>query len=156
MVHYFTSQFDSTLRKIVTFLGVVFLVLGAILLLVSLWKIVRMENSRRVIAMVVEVIETRSNYREEESTDVLYTPVYEYYDNGELKTYKSLVSTSMLVEVGDKATLYISENGIIYERTSTMITLFMGILFAVTGGMFTFVTVVIMRKKLPKRRKKAS
>ncbi|MBD5140276.1 MAG: hypothetical protein HDT25_02505 [Ruminococcus sp.] len=156
MVHYFTSRYDSTQRKIVMFLGVVFLVLGVILLLVSLWNIVRMENSRRVIAMVVDVIETRSNYREEESTGVLYTPVYEYYDNGEVRTYKSLVSTSMLVEVGDKATLYISDNGIIYEKTSTLITLFMGILFAVTGGMFTFVTVVIMRKKLPKRRNKAS
>ena len=153
MVHYFTSRYDSTQRKIVMFLGVVFLVLGVILLLVSLWNIVRMENSRRVIAMVVDVIETRSNYREEESTGVLYTPVYEYYDNnGEVRTYKSLVSTSMLVEVGDKVTLYISENGIIYEKTSTLITLFMGILFAVTGGMFTFVTVV----KLPKRRNKAS
>ena len=147
---------DKTIIKVFsTAFGILFLIIGVIMITVSVGANVRMINSRRVSARVVEVIETHSKPRKDYES-ILYTPVYEDYDGGEVRTYESLVSTSMPVETGGEVTLYISENGIIYEKTSTLITLFMGILFAVTGGMFTFVTVVIMRKKLPKRRNKAS
>lgn len=146
MVHYFTSQYDSTQRKIVTFLGVVFLVLGTIMIANSMRLNFRMDNSRQVSARVVEVIEPTSN---------MYKPVYEYSDGGEVKKYTSTVSTSNWVEIGSETTLYITEDGKIYERLGVMITLFVGIGFEVIGVMCIF-AIVIMRIKLPKRRKKAS
>ena len=116
------------------------------MIIVSVGANVRMINSRRVSARVVEVIETRSKPRKDEER-ILYTPVYEYYDDGEVSTYKSLVSTSMPVKTGGEVTLYISENGIIYEKRGTLTTLFMGIIFAAIGFFFAVINVKKLRKK---------
>lgn len=126
--------------------GILFLFVGAIMIVVSAWINLRISSSRRVEARVVEVIETRTQTRKDYES-VLYTPVYEYRDGGEVRTYKSLVSTAMPVETGSETALYISENGIIYERTGTLTTLFMGIVFAALGVFFAFINVKILRKK---------
>lgn len=77
----------------------------------------------------------------------MYTSVYEYTDSGEVKRYTSNVSTSKQAEIGSEATLYISENGKVYERTGAKIAYFVGILFAVVGGVFTFITFKLWKKK---------
>ncbi len=138
---------DKTIIKVLSSaFGILFLFIGLIMITVSVGVNVRMNSSRRVSARVVEVIETRTKTRKDYES-ILYTPVYEYYDGGEVRTYKSLISTSMPVETGSEATLYISKNGIIYERTGTPATLFMGIIFAALGFFFAFINVKKFRKK---------
>ena len=132
--------------------GILFLFIGVIMIIVSVGTNVRIGGSRRVSARVVEVIETRTKTRKDYES-ILYTPVYEYFDGGEVRTYKSLISTSMLVEVGDEATLYISENGAVYEKRGTLATLFMGIIFAALGFFFAFINSKKLRKKFAETEK---
>ena len=117
--------------------GILFLFIGIIMIIFSVGVNVRMVSCRRVNARVADVIETHSKPRKNMEV-IYYTPVYEYYCDGDVRTYKSTVSTtSMTAETGSEATLYISENGIVYERTGTLTTLSMGIIFAVWGiGIF--------------------
>lgn len=126
--------------------GILFLFVGAIMIIVSVWVNVRTVNSRRVGATVSEVIETRTQTRKDYES-VFYTPVYEYSDGGEIKTYTSSVSSSMPAEIGSEASLYISENGVIYEKRGTLAAFFIGIVFAALGGIFTFVTFKLWKKK---------
>lgn len=138
---------DKTIIKALSSaFGILFLLIGAIMITVSVGINVRINSSRQVSARVAEVIETRTKTRKDYES-ILYTPVYEYYDGGEVRTYKSLVSTSMPVEAGSEATLYISKNGMIYERTGTLAALFMGIVFTVLGFFFAFINVKKFRKK---------
>lgn len=138
---------DKTIIKALSSaFGILFLLIGSIMIIVSVGVNVRINSSRQVSARVAEVIETRTKTRKDYES-VLYTPVYEYYDDGEVRTYKSLVSTSMPVEAGSEATLYISENGTIYERRGTPAALFIGIIFAAFGFFFAFIHVKKLRKK---------
>ncbi len=104
---------------------------------------VRMSSSRQVNATVVEVIRVR----EHNGHDTLYTPVYEYEDGGEVKRYTSDVSRSRRAEIGSETTLYISKDGKIYQKSGAAVTLFVGIIFAVVGGVFTFITFKLWKKK---------
>lgn len=138
---------DKTIIKALSSIfGILFLLVGVIMIIVSVWVNLSMIDSRRISANVSEVIETRTQTRKDYES-ILYTPVYEYRDGGEVKTYKSLVSSSMPAEVGSEATLYISGNGIIYENRGTLTTLFMGIIFAALGGFLAFIKVKKLRKK---------
>lgn len=120
--------------------GILFLFIGVIMITVSVGRIVRIISCRRVDAIVAEVIEIRSKPRKDYEI-IMYTPIYEYCDGGEIKTYKSLVSTSMPVEAGSETMLYISEKGIIYEKTGTAATFVVGIIFAAFGFLLVFIKV---------------
>lgn len=138
----------NTVKHIFMLIGIVFILTGAILIILSLRMNVRIDNSRQVTASVVDVIETREWHRKNHGKyyTKMYTSVYEYYDGGEMKTYKSSVSTSKRAEIGSEATLYISEDGKIYERLGASLTLILGAGFSVMGGFFTFISVKIQRK----------
>lgn len=120
--------------------GILFLFIGAVMIIVSVGVNVRIIGCQPVEARVAEVIETHSKPRKDYEI-IYYTPVYEYYDGGEICTYKSSVSTSAPVEIGTETTLYISGNGIVYERRGTLSTLLAGIFFAAIGYLFAFVKV---------------
>lgn len=138
---------DEAIIKVLSlFFGILFLFVGAIMVTVSVGVNLRMINSRRVSAAVVEVIETRTQTRKDYES-VFYTPVYEYSDGGEVKTYTSSVSSSMPAEIGSEAALYISDNGIIYEKRGTFATFFMGIAFTAIGIFFAFINLKKLRKK---------
>ncbi len=85
--------------------------------------------------------------REHNGHDTLYTPVYEYEDGGEVKRYTSDVSRSRRAEIGSETTLYISKDGKIYQKSGAAVTLFVGTIFAVVGGVFTFITFKLWKKK---------
>lgn len=131
--------------------GLTFLAIGAVAVIISLSMNARMNNSRQVSATVVEVIKevdrSASVHDDYRHLSVLYTPVYEYTDGGEVIRYTSNVSTSKRAEIGSQATLYISEDGKIYQKSGAAVTLFVGIIFAVVGGVFTFITFKIWKKK---------
>ncbi|MEZ3453097.1 MAG: DUF3592 domain-containing protein [Oscillospiraceae bacterium] len=138
---------DKTIIKVFSSaFGILFLIIGAVMIIVSVWINVRMFSSRHVSATVSEVIETRTQTRKDYES-VFYMPVYEYSDGGEVKTYTSSVSSSMPAEIGSETTLYILENGIIYEKRGTLATFFMGIVFTAIGIFFAFINVKKLQKK---------
>ncbi len=143
---------EKNFKKIFMAFGVFFLAAGAVLIIAALGLNARMDNCRRVSATVVNVVESverrRSTIRHNRHRSTkMYTPIYEYYDGGELKTYQSRTSTSWAADIGSETTLYISDKGKIYERSGSLVILLVGIVFAVVGGVFTLVTVKVLRKK---------
>lgn len=145
------NSLDNLGRKLFMAFGLTFLAIGAVAVIISLSMNARMNNSRQVSATVVEVIKevdrSASVHNDYGHLSVLYTPVYEYTDGGEVIRYTSNVSTSKRAEIGSQATLYISEDGKIYQKSGAAVTLFVGIIFAVVGGVFTFITFKLWKKK---------
>lgn len=137
---------DDTVRKLFMLFGVAFLAIGAVCIIISLYMNARVDNSRQVSATVVEVIKKVDRDADGYST-MMYTPVYEYSDGGEVRQYTSNVSTSKQAEIGSEATLYISEDGNIYQKSGAEIMLFVGIVFAAIGGVFVFITFKLWKKK---------
>ncbi|MEZ3453098.1 MAG: DUF3592 domain-containing protein [Oscillospiraceae bacterium] len=136
-------QSDRIARLVFSVLGLLLLGIGGNLIIDFARLSVRMSSSRQVNATVVEVIRVR----EHNGHDTLYTPVYEYEDGGEVKRYTSDVSRSRRAEIGSETTLYISKDGKIYQKSGAAVTLFVGIIFAVVGGVFTFITFKLWKKK---------
>ncbi len=136
-------QSDRIARLVFSALGLLLLGIGGNLIIDFMRLNVRMSSSRQVNATVVEVIRVR----EHNGHDTLYTPVYEYEDGGEVKRYTSDVSRSRRAEIGSETTLYISKDGKIYQKSGAAVTLFVGIIFAVVGGVFTFITFKLWKKK---------
>lgn len=146
---------DDMVRKLFMLFGVAFLAIGSVCIIISLYMNARIDNSRQVSATVVEVIKeterdtdfNHRSHRRRSHTSVMYTSVYEYIDGGEVRRYTSNVSTSKQAEIGSEATLYISEDGKIYQKSGAAIMLLVGIVFAVVGGVFTFITFKLWKKK---------
>ncbi len=136
-------QSDRIARLVFSALGLLLLGIGGNLIIDFARLSVRMSSSRQVNATVVEVIRVR----EHNGHDTLYTPVYEYEDGGEVKRYTSDVSRSRRAEIGSETTLYISKDGKIYQKSGAAVTLFVGTIFAVVGGVFTFITFKLWKKK---------
>ncbi len=136
-------QSDRIARFVFSVLGLLLLCVGGNLIIDFARLNLRMSSSRQVNATVVEVIRVR----EHNGHDTLYTPVYEYEDGGEVKRYTSDVSRSRRAEIGSETTLYISKDGKIYQKSGAAVTLFVGIIFAVVGGVFTFITFKLWKKK---------
>lgn len=140
------NSLDNLGRKLFMAFGLVFLAIGAVAIIISLYMNARIDNSRQVSATVVDVIKKVDRDADGYST-MMYTPVYEYVDGGEVRRYTSNVSTSKQAEIGSEATLFISEDGKIYQKPGAAILLFVGIVFAVVGGVFTFITFKLCKKK---------
>lgn len=146
---------DNAAKKLFMILGIVFLAVGMVCIIVSLRMNARMDSSRQVSATVVEVVRdvehnsdiNPRNHMRRRKTSVMYTSVYEYMDGGEVRRYTSNVSTSKQAEIGSETTLYISEDGKVYERSGAAVALFVGIGFAALGGIFTLISAAAMRKK---------
>lgn len=137
---------NRIVKLIFSVLGLLLLGVGGNLIIDFARLNVRMGSSRQVSATVVDVIEKMERGADGYST-MMYTPVYEYTDGGEVRQYISNVSTSKKAETGSEATLYISENGNIYQKSGAAIMLFVGIVFAVVGGIFAFITFKLWKKK---------
>lgn len=137
---------NRIVKLIFSVLGLLLLGVGGNLIIDFARLNVRMGSSRQVSATVVDVIEKMERGADGYST-MMYTPVYEYTDGGEVRQYISNVSTSKKAETGSEATLYISENGKIYQKSGAAIMLFVGIVFAVVGGVFAFITFKLWKKK---------
>lgn len=137
---------NRIVKLIFSVLGLLLLGVGGNLIIDFARLNVRMGSSRQVSATVVDVIEKMERGADGYST-MMYTSVYEYTDGGEVRQYISNVSTSKKAETGSEATLYISENGNIYQKSGAAIMLFVGIVFAVVGGVFAFITFKLWKKK---------
>ncbi|MCM1022663.1 MAG: hypothetical protein NC395_01225 [Prevotella sp.] len=137
---------NVNVTAIFAFLSAMLVIVGVGLLIGAAVTNSHIENSRPVAARVVDNVKVRSKGHSTRHKKMLYAPVYEYTDGGETKTYQSSVSTSNAQEIGAEATLYISDDGKVYEGSGTFIMLLVGIILAVVGGVFAFVTVWLSRK----------
>lgn len=133
---------ENIIKKIFLLLGIIFLIAGGVLLTVGAVMNARIESCRRVSAAVSDVIE-RIDRDAEGYITRMYTPVYEYVDGTEMKSYTSHVSTSRRAEIGSQATLYISEDGKVYESSAAVLCFIIGAGFVFVGGIFTVVGVKI-------------
>lgn len=131
-------------------LGILLLGVGGNLIIDFARLNVRISNSRQVSATVVEVVQSSKrhrdmNHKNRRRTTIMYTPVYEYTEGGEVRRYISNVSTSKRAEIGSVTTLYISEDGKIYQKSGAAVTLFVGTILAVIGGSFTLFAAKLKR-----------
>lgn len=140
------NSLDNLGRKLFMAFGLVFLAIGAVGIIIFLYMNTRIDNSRQVSATVVDVIKKVDRDADGYST-MMYTPVYEYSNGGEVRRYTSNVSTSKKAEIGSEATLYISDDGNVYQRTGAAIVFLVGIIFAVVGGVFTLFAFKLLKKK---------
>lgn len=140
------NSLDNLGRKLFMTFGVGFLAIGAVAVIIFLYMNTRIDNSRQVSATVVDVIK-KVDWDADGYSTMMYTPVYEYSNGGEVRRYTSNVSTSKKAEIGSEATLYISEDGKVYQRTGAVIVLLVGIIFAVVGGVFTLFAFKLLKKK---------
>lgn len=118
--------------------GILFIILGIALFLYSLLVGERIKRSRAVEAKIVDmdvVIRHKHHQREKH-----YAPIYEYYEDGECKRYKSILYSLARPEIGKETVLYISEDGTVSEgsfllglRIGGILLLFFGIFFTKLG-----------------------
>lgn len=115
--------------------GLLFFIIGAAMTVTFLKLANAAKNGRKVTATVVDVIKSRRRGSKGRMR-TFYTPVYEYYDGGEVKTYQSRVGTTAQKPVGTEETMYISADGEIIEKDSCYMNLVMGLVFSVVGVCF--------------------
>lgn len=120
----------------------IFIVMGALFTLIGIGAAIggfvsanALGKSREVTATVVDVV-SRKERRKRGPCRVVYSPVYEYYDGGEYKKYKSSMSSTFEVKLGTEMTLYISEDGKVRERGSAVFMIIFGAVFAFAGLIF--------------------
>lgn len=134
---------NTTMMKVIFLtLGISFLLFGVIMITVSSGVNLRMDGCRQVRATVAEVVKAPRRGRHRR-----YSYVYEYTDGGEVRRYKSNATTTVRLKIGSEKTLYISEDGRIYEHTGAAMTFLVGIVFAVMGGTFMLFTLKMRKKK---------
>ena len=119
--------------------GLLFAIIGIILLMVGVRQKSDMKDCREVIARIVD-FEVRRHTRHSYASH----PVYEYTDFGEIKRYTSFVGLKGISEsVGTEVTLYISKRGKIYEKRTSAVLLILGIGFTAFGVVFTVVGIIV-------------
>lgn len=134
---------EHTSKLVFLAVGILFLVIGAAFIISFARPDIHMDGSRQVSATVVEVIKGQIRGRHRR-----YRYVYEYTDGGEVRRYASNATTTVRLKVGSKKTLFISEDGRVYERTGAVMTLFIGIAFALMGVTFMLMTFKMLKNKV--------
>jgi len=117
----------------------IFIVMGAFFTIIGIGAAIggfvsakALGKSREVTATVVDVV-SRKERRKRGPCRVVYSPVYEYYDGGEYKKYKSSMSSTFEVKLGTETTLYISEDGRVREKGASAFMFVFGAVFAFVG-----------------------
>lgn len=120
----------------------IFIVMGALFTLIGIGAAIggfvsanALGKNREGTATVVDVV-SRKERRKRGPCRVVYSPVYEYYDGGEYKKYKSRLSSTYEVKVGTEAALYISDGGEVREKGASAFMFIFGAVFAFVGIIF--------------------
>lgn len=135
-----------------TGIGVLFTLIGVGVIIGGLVQRNSIKNSREVNATIVENIETKRRRQGDKhdfgsqtvhGTVTYYTPVYEYYDGGEVKRYKSTVSSTSHKPVGTEETLYIDRDGKVRSKAGSSFMFLFGGVFALVGVVFAVVSLIL-------------
>lgn len=116
-------------------LGVIFLVIGLVMIIFSVRQAVAMRGGYKLDARIVDYEERiLTHYRNgHKSTSKTYAPVYEYVDAGETKRHTSVVFISVMPKIGKETTVFISSRGEVVDRGAAVGVFIAGVLFAAFG-----------------------
>lgn len=121
--------------------GLLMLILGIAMIVVFVRLVFAAKKGRRVIATVVDVIEKRRVVKRIR-VRTEYIHIYEYYDNLELRTYRSRVRSTIHKSLGTQETLYITEKDMIIEKDTCITFLVTGLLLSFFGGAFVIAAII--------------
>lgn len=126
--------------------GILFSVIGLIILFVSVRQRAGMRDSREIAARIVDFEKRHHRNRGTlEAWVILYAPVYEYTEFGDIKRYTSNVSSTDPDPIGTEVTLYLSKSGKIYEKKGAALLIILGAAFMAFGIFFTVLGVILKR-----------
>lgn len=117
-------------------LGIIFGVIGIVMIGFSVLQAVAMAGGYELDARIVdyerkETVRYNNGHRRVYLT---YAPVYEYVDAGNTKRYTSAVFMSVIPEVGEETTIFISRSGKVVDKRGAVGILIMGIVLVVFGA----------------------
>lgn len=123
------------LKIVFTVIGLLLAVSGAVLIVKGLKYFVAMKKSRRVTAKIIdfkkEVSGYNPNHRRSHRTSV--QAVYEYCEDGEVKSFTNPIASAVQDKIGTEVTLYIAEDGTVREKDSAVFMLAVGFILAFGG-----------------------
>lgn len=126
--------------------GILFAVMGTMILIAALRQRAEMRNCREVSARIVDFEKIRRRNGGAIATwYTLYKPVYEYAELGDVKRYVSDVGSTDPVPVGTEATLYLSKSGKIYDKQYSALMLIVGAAFMAFGIFFAVLGFILKR-----------
>lgn len=112
--------------------GVIFIGAAIPFLIKGIRELIIIKSGEIIKARVAELKTTRTRTKHN-STKLLYMPVYEYSENGEIKRFENGVYSGIHKEVGDETTLYKGKNGKIVENRNTGGYVAFGVMFLLCG-----------------------
>lgn len=112
--------------------GILFSIVGVVLLISSVLETIEIRNSSEIGARIVDYEERRVRHGNKRH-ETFYAPVYEYSFLGEVRRHTSNVGTGTPPVLGEEVTLYLSKSGQIYEKQSAVTSLIGGIVFMTFG-----------------------
>lgn len=115
--------------------GILFSIVGVVLLISSVFEKIEIRNSSEISARIVDH-EVRRVRHGNKRPETFYAPVYEYSFWGEVRRHTSNVGTGTPPVLGEEVTLYLSKSGQIYEKRSAVASLIGGIVFMTFGVIF--------------------
>ena len=115
--------------------GILFSIVGVVLLISSVLEKIEIRNSSAIVARIVDHEERRVRHGNKRP-ETFYAPVYEYSFFGEVRRLTSNVGTGTPRVLGEEVTLYLSKIGQIYEKRSAVASLIGGIVFMMFGTIF--------------------
>lgn len=112
--------------------GVIFISAAIPFLIKGVRELIIIRSGEIIKARVAELKTARTRTKHN-GTKLLYMPVYEYSENGEIKRFENGVYSSMHKEVGDETTLYKGKNDKIVENRNTGGYVAFGVMFLLCG-----------------------
>lgn len=125
-------------------MGLLLAVIGIILLIVGAAGSRAMKKSRRVSAKIVDFVVKTYGRSNKHLMETYCYPIYEYYDDGEVRRYTSSVSELPKKPIGTEVTLYIAEDGKVREKLDSIVMYLVGGVFAAIGVLFAVVGLILM------------
>lgn len=119
-------------KVLLIILGVVFWGVAIPVLIKGIKELAVIKGGEIVKARVAELKTTRER-TEHHGTRLVYMPVYEYFENGEIKRFENGVYSSMHKEVGAEVLLYRSKSGKLVEKRNTGGYIAFGVMFLLCG-----------------------
>lgn len=132
------------MKMIFVGMGSLFAVIGLILLAVAAVGSIAMKKSRRVTAKIVDFVVKTYGRSNKHLMETYCYPIYEYYDDGEVRRYTSSVSELPKKPIGTEVTLYIAEDGKVREKLDSIVMYLVGGVFAAIGVFFAVVGLILM------------
>lgn len=132
------------MKIVFTTVCLLFAVIGAALIIAGAVSSKAVKKSSRVNAKIVDFVVKTHGQSNRNLMETYSYPIYEYYDGGEFRRYTSSVSSMPRKPIGTEATLYISEDGRVRERSYFKVMYLVGGGLAAFGAIFAVIGLLFM------------